>query len=380
MHSTLREQAPQTERGRQVPAATIDMFREADLFRVMQPTRFGGFQYDVTFLKDLIVELGRGCASSAWVYALGAAHQWLVANFPLEAQEELWSDDPNNVVFASYAPATKVQVVSGGYRISGTWSYLSGIDHSRWAMVGALFPSDRNDNAMEAGLLLVPSSDYVIEDQWYTYGLCGTGSKDIMLEDVFVPAHRTLLFADASSGKSPGSMIHDSDVYRVPFLTAGPTLLASPAVGAAMGALDSFIEMTAPRTTRGAAKGGGARVAEFAMVQSRVAEAASCLDAAYMLMDRDCRDLMQDIGNPAGLSPDIRIRTRRNQAYAVRLAVQAMDGLNSCTGAGGLFLNSSVQRAWRDVNAIAKHITLNWDSVMTMAGQHMLGLEPKGQY
>lgn len=376
----LKSRARQTEIDRRVSAETIAMFRDADLFRVLQPKRFGGFEYDFGLLLEIIVELGRGCASSAWVYGLGAVHQWLIANFPIDAQEEVWGDDPNDIVTGSYAPSAHAKVEAGGFRVSGTWSFVSGVDNAKWSLVGVFIPPELAEDRPQAGFLLVPATDYVIEDNWNTYGLCGTGSKNIVLDDVFVPAHRKLTFKEASSGKSPGSAVHGNPLYRIPFLAAVPVSIAAPALGAAQGAIDDFLDTIRVRTTRGAVAGAGARMAEFGSVQSRVAEAMACVDAAKLLLLRDCEEVLSGVSAGNGISIDTRIRNRRDHAFSVRLAVQAVDALNSCTGGGGLFTNNVAQRAWRDANAAAKHISLNWDAVSTMVGQQAFGLEPKGQY
>ena len=376
----LRERAQSTEDARRVSAETIQMLRDADLFRILQPARFGGFECDFVLMMDLIIEIGRGCASSAWVYGLGAVHQWLLANFPIEAQHDVWDEDPNNIVTGSYAPSATAKAEPGGYRISGTWSFVSGVDNAKWSLVGVLFPPELGEDRPQAGFLLVPATDYMIEDNWHTYGLCGTGSKNIVLEEVFVPAHRKLMFSEASSGKSPGSLVHENYLYKIPFLAAVPASIAAPALGAAQGAIDDFLETIRVRTTRGAVAGAGNRMAEFGSVQSRVAEAMACIDAARLLLARDCDEVLSSVSRGMGISIDTRIRNRRDHAFSVRLAVQAVDALNACTGGGGLFRNNISQRAWRDANSAAKHISLNWDAVSTMVGQHAFGLEPKGQY
>ena len=126
-----------------------------------------------------------------------------------------------------------------------------------------------------------------IVDNWFVCGLAGTGSKDIVVEDLFVPAHRVLAFADTRAGTSPGARHHDNPIYRIPLLMLGASMLASTAIGAAKGALDAYLEMTNGRTTRGALAGGGLRMKEFATVQLRLADAAASVEAAELiLLDR----------------------------------------------------------------------------------------------
>jgi alkylation response protein AidB-like acyl-CoA dehydrogenase len=377
---TLRARARSVEEARRVSAETIGMLRDADLFRLMQPARFGGFEYGFTELIDIVFEIGRGCGSTAWCYGLGAVHQWLLATFPLQAQNDVWADDPNTLLCGSYAPATNAVRTGRGFEISGKWSFASNCDNSDWALVGVRFPAE-GDGKPKPGFLLLPRKDYRIEDDWFTVGLAGTGSKSIVVQDkLFVPEHRMLTFEQASSNNPPGAAEHANWVYRIPFLAGVPVSIASPALGMVQGAIDEFVEFIGTRTTRGAIAGGGNPMAQFAQVQSRIAEAAAALDAAKLLLKRDTREVENGAASRQLISIDGRIRNRRDHAYAVRLAVQAVNALFEAVGGGGLHLSSGIQRAWRDVNAVAHHISLNWDVVGAMYGQHYLGLEPKGQY
>ena len=157
-------------------------------------------------------------------------------------------------------------------------------------------------------------------------------------------------------------------------------MLASTAVGAAKGALADYLEMTTGRKTRGALAGGGLAMAEFATVQLRYAEASAAAEAAELILMTNIRNAMAKLRAGEDITVADRIRIRRDQAYVTRLALQAVEALNASTGGAGLLLANPIQRAWRDVNAVARHVSLNWDAVGTMYGQHAFGLEPRGQY
>jgi alkylation response protein AidB-like acyl-CoA dehydrogenase len=166
----------------------------------------------------------------------------------------------------------------------------------------------------------------------------------------------------------------------MPLLIHGASMLASTAVGAARGALDAYLEITAGRKTRGALAGGQLPMVEFPTIQLRYAAAASHVEAAELILLTDMRAMTQKLLAGEEITIADRIRCRRNQAYVTRLAVQAVEALNASTGGYGLLLSNPVQRAWRDANAVARHVSLNWDAVGTMYGQHAFGLEPRGQY
>ena len=186
----LRERAQATEAARRVSSETMQDFRQAGIFRLMQPARYGGYEYGFTAFIDVISELGRGCTSSAWCCAIGSIHQWLIAGFPEQAQDDVWKSNPDAFACVSYAPTGATQIVDGGYLINGRWQYVSNADNSDWIIVGAQFPSADKNAPAEPGFLLVPRSEWLIEDNWHVAGQAGTGSKTISIETpTFVPGH-----------------------------------------------------------------------------------------------------------------------------------------------------------------------------------------------
>jgi alkylation response protein AidB-like acyl-CoA dehydrogenase len=378
---TFRSRASQVEADRRVPMESIDLLREIGYFDLVKPKAFGGFEYAFSTLVDLNIDLAKSCASTAWVAGLLAAHQWLVASFPEKAQHDVWDGNPNALVCGSYAPVCQAEVADGGYVISGRWSFASGCECAQWSLCAAVLPIGEGREEPAPAFLLVPEADYVIEDTWHVVGLAGTGSKTLVLNNVFVPAHRVLFFSETTSGQTPGAKVYDHHPgFSIPMLSAIPSCLASVAVGAAQGALEDYLERTSRRVTRGAVAGGQNRMAEFPTIQVRVAEAAASSDAARKILLGDLCEREATVNEGATISVEDRITSRRGQAFAVSLAIRATEALNASTGGQGLDLSHPVQRAWRDANAVGRHISMNWDTVGTMYGQMALGLEPKGQY
>ena len=375
----LRAAALETERNRRVSEAAMDALRRAELFKLLQPAWFGGFEHGFADAIEIAAELGRGCASTAWCASLTIATQWLLGCFPLAAQDDVWGAHPDHVAVTIFAPTGQAERADDGYRISGRWPFLSNIDNNDWSVLACLYTPDAAD-APIPGFFLVPRADYGIDDTWFTAGLAGTGSKTAVIETpAFVPHHRVVSFAAMASGDSPGARESSSALYRVPFMAFLPMSLVAPALGVVEGAIDEFVAQTSVRRVHAGAER-GSRMAEHAAVQSRLAEAAVAIDAARLLLERDARELDAVVRGGGPISLDLRIRNRRDQGYATRLANQAANLLFELGGATGLALDNPVQRAWRDVNAIARHIGLNWDVVSTMYGQHRFGVEPRGQY
>jgi resorcinol 4-hydroxylase (FADH2) len=381
----IRALAGETERNRGLFPHIVQQIRDAEFLRTCRPREFGGFEYDGEVAIRIAMTISAACASTGWTVNGAVSNGMSMAHWPLEAQREVWGDgDTDPFTFACFAPTGTAVPVAGGYRLTGRWSFASGCDLSTWGKLGAIIKPPGAEpppnGAYDGAFFMLPIEDCQIIDNWYVCGLSGTGSKDIAVEDLFIPEHRVLKFGETRAGTTPGARHHDNPIYRIPLLTLGASMLASTAIGAAKGALEVYLDMTTGRTTRGALAGGGLRMKEFATVQLRLADAAASVEAAELILLTDLRLAMQKLRAGDEITVADRIRTRRNQAYATRLALQAVEALNASTGGYGLHLENPVQRAWRDVNAVARHVSLNWDAVGTMYGQHAFGLEPKGQY
>jgi alkylation response protein AidB-like acyl-CoA dehydrogenase len=374
----VRDAADAGEKRRSIAPETMAAIRQTGIFRILQPERFGGFEYDFGTVIRINSEIGRGCTSTAWVCGLGMTHQWIAAGFPPQAQEDVWGDDPDAIIFGSYGPIIEAKPVEGGWIIGGCWSFASGCDHGEWGLLGARFPGAGPDGAPAPGFMLVPKADYTIKDDWFTNGLAATGSKSIVCEDVFVPSHRQLLFADVMSGNSPGYRASGRPLYSIPMFAGIPVAISGPALGALQGAIDAFIGITSVQKTRGMRA--GSTVADFAAVQSAVAEACAAVDAGRLMILRDLRETHEAADAGQEITAEMRLRNRLTQAYILKLAVQAIDALYSVTGVNGINLGNQVERAWRDIHAMSHHVTLNWDITSTMYGQHRLGLPPRGNY
>src|SRR3984957_2640773 len=374
-----RAQTERTETNRQVPAEAMARMREAGLFRIMKPAIYGGYEYGFDALVRVAAPIGAACGSTGWVFSLGIVHQWLAAMFPKQAQDEFWSD-PDALLFGSYPPVGKGVPADGGYRLSGNWSFTSGCDHAQWLVLGGMIPPGGEGASPTPAFFLLPIADVRIDDTWFTMGLAGTGSKNAVTDNAFVPAYRVVPVADLCAGTAPGAKVHDNPLYRHAMMSALPFTLVAPVLGMAQGALADFIDMAKVRTTRGAVTGGNNRMAEFATIQSRVAEATGSIEAARLTIFDALDSAMAAAVAGDQANTDMRVRNRLAQAFSVRLLLRAVDAMFEASGGQGIFTAKPIQRAWRDAHAAAVHVSMNWDAVSTMYGQHALGLDPKGQY
>ena len=168
-----------------------------------------------SLFSRIVEELTYGCASSAWVYAVLAEHQWIIAQYPEQAQIDVWGDDPQAVASSSLAPRAAAKRVAGGWRLSGRYPFSSGCDYAQWAILGA-FLGEMGD-PRHIAYLLVPLAEIEIVDDWQVLGLAGTGSKSLVLHDVFIPEHRCVMVGDLFAGTPPGALVHpDYPVLRAP--------------------------------------------------------------------------------------------------------------------------------------------------------------------
>jgi resorcinol 4-hydroxylase (FADH2) len=376
----IRARAEETEKNRTLSPAIVAKIREAELLRTTRPREFGGFEYDPGVALQIALVISAACASTGWAVNGALSNGISFGHYPIETQRELWGGGEDPFTCACFAPTGRAVPCEGGYRLNGKWAFASGVDHSRWIRLGAFVTPPAAEPPYDGAFFLLPTRDVEVEDNWFVYGLCGTGSKNIIVADAFVPRHRVLPFSDTRSGHAPGTRHHQNPLYRLPLLVVGASMLASTAVGAAKGALADYLAMVAGRETRGALAGGGLRMAEFAAVQLHYAEAAAAVEAAELILVTNLLRAMDQLRAGEEITVADRIRARRDQAYVTRLALAAVETLNASSGGAGLLLSNPIQRAWRDVNAVARHVSLNWDAVGTMYGQHAFGLEPVGQY
>ncbi len=374
----ISARALSAEKARRVPAETMNALRDADVFRVMQPKRFGGYEYGPAELAQIGFELGRACGSTGWCGTLAVCFGWMTAFFPLEAQQEVW-DDPDNLLAVSYLPTPKVEVVDGGIKISGSWPWASGVDSATWLILAAMIPNKEGPPAL--AWCLVPVRDVQVDhDSWNVSGLQGTGSKTVAItEPLFVPRHRVLPLGAIFSGKVPGIDIPDNGQARFGYPTFGPTALVSPIVGMAQGALDAFTE-TARDAKRMARPGVFEKVAESPLIQSLVGQAAARIDAAQTLMVTSLSEGQEIVRAGGTLEIEQRVRIRRNHGFAARTSSEVVNEIFMKSGAAAADEKNRVQRFWRDANAAALHASIDWDTLSALYGTQQLGLQPQGVF
>ena len=369
----IRERAPYAEQLRRLPDETFKEFQEAGLFRAIQPQRYDGYELDPSVFYQAVMDIGTVCGSSAWVLGVVGVHNWHLGLFEPQAQEDVWHDDSSVQLSTSLAPTGTVERVDGGFHLRGRWSFSSGCDFCQWVVLGGLVPPTHAGAPPDLRSFLVPRGDYSIDDNWHVVGLCGTGSKDIVVQEAFVPEYRTHSYLDAFHLRNPGMAVNDAPLFRLPFGSVFPYSLVAPAIGVALGALHLFRDYTQTRVS----VRDGARAAEDPFMQLRLAEAAAAVDTARDWLLRCFAEMMCLARAGQEIPLEQRARYRWGAAKAMDWSVQAVDLLFEASGGRAIFLTNPLQRAWRDIHAMRAHAGNNLERAAAVFGRSEFGLPPQ---
>jgi len=369
----LRERASRAEQLRRLPDETFADFQEAGLFRALQPKRYGGYELDPGVFYQAVTEVGAVCGSSGWILGVLGVHNWHLAILDPRAQEDVWGEDSSAQLSTSLAPTGAIERVDGGFRLKGRWSFSSGCDYCRWAVLGGAVAPAAPGEPPDPRVFLLPRRDYRIDDNWRVMGLCATGSKDIVVEEAFVPEYRTHSYRDAFALNHPGAAVNGAPLYRLPFGLIFTYGIVSPAIGAAQGALAAFREQAAKRIN----VRDGSRAVEDPFMQYRLAEAAAEIDAARDRMLANFAEMMRLACAGAELPLADRARYRWDSGKAIERSVRAVDLIFEASGGHGIFLDNPIQRAWRDVHAMRAHAGNNPERASLIFARSEFGLPPQ---
>lgn len=363
----LIERAAQAESERRVPVATVAEMKAAGLFDVLKPKRYGGYEMDPQVFYDICMTLAEGCMSTAWIYGVIGVHNWQIALFDPRAAEDVWKDDSSVLIASTYMPKGQVTPVEGGFRFSGRWGFSSGVDHCDWVFLGGLIFTE--GQPPEYRTFLLPKSDFEVIDTWHVMGLKGTGSKDIVVKDVFVPEYRTHRGIDGFMGTNPGGKTFTSDLYKLPFGQIFVRAVSSAAIGGLQGALNVFLDFAKVRVGDM-----GNKTSEQGPAQMAVAETAIAIDEMKLVLDRNFSVLMDKVraGEPLD-DMQQRLHFRAQAAQVVDRCARHAYQLFSACGGRGIFTDFPLHRYMFDIYAARGHYANNPDQFGRNFGGFMLG-------
>ena len=370
LRESLRSRQLSANADRKVPDESIQELKQAGFFRMLQPKSFGGYEHSPQDFYQVAMEVARGCPSTGWVLSVVGVHSWQLALFPEQAQRDVWGDNPDSLISSSYMPCGKVTRVEGGYRLSGHWQFSSGCDHCDWVFVGAVIPPQNEQEPPMLHTFLVPNSDYRIDDDWHTSGLKASGSKGIVIDDVFVPGHRVHSFMDGFLCQSPGHALNDNPIYKLPFGQVFVRAVSAPSIGAAQGAIDLYCDYNSQRVNSSGVKATAlpSALLAAAQAQSAVTTAQLKLQHAY-----DCQ--LANIAEGVETPMITRAEFKYDSAQTVSDCLAAVQNLLANSGGRAIYSDNPINLILQDMIAFRQHAMNDNDKPAKGLGALMFGDE-----
>ena len=357
--------AQRTEEHRAPLAESLRELIDAGLLATLTPKVYGGHQLPVATMSQIVAVLSAGCPSTGWVSAFYMGAAWRAMIFPEQCQRELFADKAYLLNAGQASPLREVKRVKGGYRLSGQTPWSSGSVHAEW--ITFMGVAQGQDLPPEPLVFMVPRAEAELVDTWQVAGMRGTGSNDMRVEDVFVPAHRAASFVAALEGKTPGQALHGA-MYQQPFIPFLMCEVVPVLVGALRGAAEAFTIRTRDRQgTLTGVKAANRQAAQMRLGRGlAAADAAETLLAAYLERYMRVRDEQNHITDRAAM--------KLKAAFITDLCRNAINDLARGFGGDGFREQSPLQRYFRDINMLAVHAFLDIDTAAETSGRLTLGL------
>ncbi|WP_067172601.1 acyl-CoA dehydrogenase family protein [Microtetraspora niveoalba] len=372
----LRAQAEEAEELGRLTDETAALMRQAGSIRMLQPKEYGGAETHIVEFAETVMETARIFGSAGWVHGIVGVHPWQLAFADRRVQEEVWGEDHDTWMASPYMPAGVLKPVDGGYRFSGRWQFSSGTDHCRWIFLGGLL-ADREGVPVSPPRqvhVILPRSDYeIVEDSWNVVGLKGTGSKDIVVRDAFVPEYRVMDGDKVLDGTAVKEFGREETLYRIPWSCAFPAGIISAIIGIAEGALETALGYQRDRINAQ-----GTRVREDPYTLSALGEAAADIQAARMEVLGNLNRIWDIVDSGAEVPFEIRALGRLTQVRAAWRAVRAVDEVFARSGGNALRMDKPLQRFWRDAHAGLNHAINIPGPTYHAAALTKMGVDPQG--
>jgi alkylation response protein AidB-like acyl-CoA dehydrogenase len=361
----LRERIVDTENLRRLPDATIQDARDAGIFSLLLPASLGGSGGGLAEFVDVLRYLAQGDPTVAWTVGFLAEHNWMLARYPKEAQDEIFAAGGPAFMAAVANPPRQAATVEGGYLVSGEWGYASGVMHSEWVQVTA-----RIDGSDRPSLFLVPRDEVEVKDTWYMSGMKGSGSHDVKLDAKFVPEHRAVDIDLWHSRRNHGGKLHPEPIYRYDARDLLNFLVPAMMVGAAEASLEFYRE----RLDRRRAAYSQDVIGDTVLGQTRYARSLSALRSAKALLHSAQQEVVEiNAASPDDLSDEQRATLKLD---CLRICDQAWESSEiGVRGSGSAIYRSAdiAQHFIRDMQTLLSHLTIDQDGMQSKAGEILLG-------
>lgn len=368
---TIAANASQAELDRQAPAENIALLKAIGMHRAFLPKAYGGMEISLPEFADCVAALAGACGGTAWAFSLLCTHNHQLAMFSKQLQDEIWGQNPDATASSSIAPFGRIEETEGGVILNGEMGWSSGCDHAEWAIIGFLRPNAVGEKVYSFGV--IPRTDYEIRDDWYAAGMKASGSKTLIIKEAFVPNHRIEAAKNMMEGKSAGFGLYpDSKIFYTPYRPYFASGFAAISLGVAERMLEAFKEKTKNRVRAYT----GASVGTATPALMRLAESTHQVLAARALMEKTWQD-HADHGERKEYPTRATLAFwRTNQAYAVKMCIQAVDRLFEAAGGTSWFESNEMQRLFRDSHMTGAHAYTDYDICAQILGRELMGLEP----
>ncbi|NUS94430.1 MAG: hydroxylase [Nocardia sp.] len=373
----LRDQSPEAEALGRLPDSTAKLLKTAGPIRLLQPKKYGGFEAHPREFAESVMAAAALDPATGWICGIVGVHPWQLAFADPKVQEEVWGADNDTWMASPYAPTGIARPVDGGYIFNGRWQFSSGTDHCDWIFLGAMLGDEQGGIAAPPTMLhmILPRSDYeIVEDSWNVVGLKGTGSKDIIVRDAFVPSYRVMNGDHVIDGTAQREYGVTETLYKMPWSTMFPLGISSAVIGIAEGALAAHLDYQ-----RGRVGAQGTAVKDDPYVLFAISEAAADINAARQELLANVDRVWGIVESGGDVDFAERAAVRRTQVRAAWRAVMAVDQIFARSGGNALRMDKPLQRYWRDAHAGLNHAIHVPSTVYHAAALSSMGFDPADQ-
>ncbi|HNM85005.1 MAG: acyl-CoA dehydrogenase family protein [Mycobacterium sp.] len=372
----FRSQAAEAEKIGKLTDDTVKQMKAAGNIRLLQPKSHGGLEVHPREFAETVMATAALDPSAGWINGVVGVHPYQLAYADPRVATEIWADDVDTWVASPYAPQGVARPVDGGYIFNGRWQFSSGTDHCDWIFLGAMLGDADGNPVMPPQMMhmILPRRDYeIVEDSWDVVGLRGTGSKDVIVRDAFVPSYRTMDAMKVMDGSAQREAGMTETLYLMPWSTMFPLGISAATIGIAEGALAAALDYQRERVNSS-----GVAIKDDPYVMYAIGEAAADINAARqeLLANADRIYDMVDAGKE--VSFEDRAAGRRTQVRAVWRAVSAVDEIFARCGGNGTRMDKPLQRYWRDVHVGQAHAIHVPGTVYHASALSALGVDPQG--
>jgi 4-hydroxyphenylacetate 3-monooxygenase len=374
--AAIAKRAAATEAARTVPVGNIELIREAGFVRALLPAALGGDERDLSDYCEGVRTLSQACPSTGWVTGVLNVHPAALCHFDESVQKEILATGVDTISCSSGSPQMKAKLAEGGIIVSGRGRFSSGCDHAEWALVGVRVPDPSDSQYPQRRyreyLFMAHRSEYTIEDTWYSMGMRGSGSKDLIFNELFVPYRRMERMDAVFFNYSHGAGTVDSWIARVPFPLLFAVFLPAVALGCADGMIAEFTKRQRSRKNAYTNAQGILNPAGY----MRLAESIHELESLTVYY-RHLLESMQRHGERAARLTEAKtLEMQSTLPFISTRALHVIDRLFEAAGASAMADFNPMQRYWRDGHTVRLHLGSDYDISLQHHGRYMLGLMP----